>query len=124
MKKLLAVLIIAFSTAGCTDAELASSNLSKASEMFEVTRRVVFYDAIQGEYLLSIEGKCSFKATKKKLEVTCKNAHDKYVKHVLGISDNVTYFVEQLEHAFVDTYHYRVVFKPQTFLPNIDVRVQ
>jgi hypothetical protein len=34
----------------------------------------------------------------------------------------VTYFVEQVEGANVSTHHYRVVFKPQTILPDIDFR--
>ena len=48
--------------AGCTDAEIASRNLSKASDQFEVDRRVVFYNGITGEYMLVIEGKCSIHA--------------------------------------------------------------
>lgn len=41
------------------------------------------------------------------LEVTCKTGDGEYKKHYLGISDNVTYFVEQL-----DTYHDEVQFRP------------
>lgn len=32
--------------AGCTDAEIASQNLSKAADMFEIDRRIVFYNGI------------------------------------------------------------------------------
>jgi len=35
----------------------------------------------------------------------------------------VTYFVEQLEPKNVSVYHYRVVFKPQAIVPDIDVRI-
>jgi len=45
-----------------------------------------------------------------------------YKKHFLGISDNVTYFAEQLASRDVSTFHYRVIFKPQTILPDIDFR--
>ena len=55
------------------------------------------------------------------LEVTCKVGDDEFKKHFLGLSDNVSYFVEQLEPNKVDPYHYRVVFKPETIIPDIDM---
>ncbi len=124
MKKLIAVLSVAL-LAGCTDADVASRNLSKAADMFELERRVVFYDAIQGAVLLSIEGRCSIKADgmDKQLEVTCKTSSTSYKKHFLGISDNVTYFAEQLEAAQVGVYRYRVIIKPSVLIPDIDVKL-
>lgn len=108
----------------CTDADIASKNLSKAADMFEIDRRVVFYNGITGDYMLSIEGRCSIKADKadSQLEVTCKTGDRKYKKHFLGLSDNVTYFAEQTASAKASAYHYRVVFKPQTIVPDVDVR--
>lgn len=47
---------------------------------------------------------------------------DAYNKHFLGLSDNVTYFAEQLETADVSAYHHRIVFKPQAIIPDIDFR--
>lgn len=108
----------------CTDADIASSNLSKAADMFEIDRRVVFYNGITGEYMLVIEGRCSLgnNDSAGQLTVTCKTGEDAYKKHFLGLSDNVTYFVEQLEPKSVSTYHYRVIFKPQSILPDVDFR--
>lgn len=111
--------------AGCsTDAQVASHNLSKASDMFEIDRRVVFYNGISGEYMLTIEGRCSIKADgrDRQLEVTCRTGLDSYKKHFLGISDNVTYFAEQLEQANVGVYRYNVVFKPESILPDVDLK--
>ena len=111
-------------TACQTDAQVASSNLSKAADMFEINRRIVFFNGITDTYLLTIEGRCSIKADNidSQLEVTCKVGEDAFKKHFLGLSDNVSYFVEQLESADVSVYHYRVIFKPQTILPDIDFR--
>ena len=108
----------------CDDAGVASYNLSKAADMFEIDRRVVFYNGITGNYMLTIEGLCSIESDTMdaQLEVVCKVGHDAYKKHFLGLSDNVTYFVEQLEPKGVSVYHYRVIFKPQTILPDIDFR--
>lgn len=109
---------------GCDDATVASQNLSRAADNFEINRRVVFYNGITGGYILSIEGRCAFsvKDTGNKVDVICKTGEREFKKHSLGISDNVTYFSEQLAPADVSVYHYRVTFKPQTILPDIDFR--
>lgn len=126
MKKLL-LLIVLFSVfvVGCaTDADVASQNLSKAADSFEVTRRIVFYNGITGDYILTIEGLCSLGNFDDpgELTVTCKTGPTDYKKHFLGLSDNVTYFAEQIDSASVDVYHYRVIFKPETIIPDIDLQ--
>ncbi|MFE6921850.1 hypothetical protein ACFVAV_12435 [Nocardia sp. NPDC057663] len=106
---------------GCSsDADVVSKNLSKESDQFKIDRRVVFFNGITDKYLLSIEGKCSIKDENNQLEVTCKTGEDEYKKHFLGLSDNVSYFVEQLESAEVSRYHYKVIFKPETILRDVD----
>ncbi|MET4634986.1 hypothetical protein [Kaistia defluvii] len=125
LKSVILAMIAAAALAGCTtDADVASRNLSRAADMFEVNRRVVFYNGITGDYMLSIEGLCSLGNNDKAREVsiTCKTGPGEFKKHFLGLSDNVTYFVEQLEPQPVSTYRYRVVFKPAAILPDIDVR--
>lgn len=109
---------------GCNDADVASRNLSVAADNFEINRRVIFYNGITGDYMLSIEGLCSLgnNDSAGQLTVTCKTGPGAFKKHFLGLSDNVTYFVEQLEPAGVNTYHYRVVFKPSVIVPDIDFK--
>ena len=122
-KKTLACVAIVLLLAGCdSDADVASRNLSKAADMFEVYRRVVFYNGITGNYILSVEGLCSLgnSDATKKLSVTCKTGPQEYKKHFLGLSDNVTFFAEQKQAKNVSAYHYKVIFKPQTILPDID----
>ena len=109
---------------GCgRDADIASRNLSAAADNFEITRRIVFYNGITGGYMLSIEGRCAFDASSaRKLDVTCKVGPKEYKKHYLGLSDNVTYFVEQLDSVSADPFHYRVIFRPATIIPDIEVK--
>jgi len=115
-----------FLTIGLTacerDADVASRNISTAADMFEINRRVVFYNGITDSYMLTIEGLCSLgnHDGPKELTVTCKTGHNSYKKHFLGLSDNVTYFVEQVENASVSKYHYRVIFKPASIIPDVD----
>lgn len=126
MKKILLLIGILFIVGCDSDARVASRNLSQAADMFEISRRVVFYNGITGDYILVVEGRCSINADNvdNQLELTCKTGPDSYKKHFLGLSDNVTYFAEQLESAPVDTFHYRVIFKPETIVPDIDMRIQ
>lgn len=130
MKKItklsLLVLVIALVIAGCaTDANVASRNLSQAADMFEITRRVVFYNGITGDYILVVEGRCSINADTmdNQLELTCKTSPTTYKKHFLGLSDNVTYFAEQIEVASVSEYRYKVIFKPEAIIPDIDLEI-
>lgn len=126
MKYVTSALLIADSAAlfACSDADIASQNLSKAADQFEINRRVVFYNGITGEYILSVEGLCSLgnRNSAETLSVTCKTGPKEFKKHYLGLSDNVTFFAEQLEARDVSTYHYRVIFKPQTILPDVDFK--
>lgn len=117
---LLAVGIVAL--AACSDASTASHNVSEAADNFEVHRRVVFMNGITNDYMLEIIGRCSIEDQIGQLEVICKDDTGTYKKHFLGLSDNVTYFVEQLGAVDVSAYHYRVTFKPQAIIPDIDFR--
>ena len=122
MIRTLLVLFLLF-LAGCQrDAQVASYNLSRAAENFEIMRRVVFLNGITDTYLLSIEGLCALEDQGNQLEVTCKTGVREFKKHFLGLSHNVTYFAEQLDGVDVSLHHYRVTFKPQVILPDIDVR--
>ena len=123
MKKIATLLTLPVAMAGCfSDADMASHNLSKAADQFEINRRVVFYNGITGGYMLSIEGLCSLgnNDTGGKVSITCKTGPGAYKKHFLGLSDNVTYFIEQMEPVAANVYHYRVIFKPQSILPDLD----
>jgi hypothetical protein len=127
MKRLSLVLIavvLALVLSSCSDADVASQNISTAADNFEVTRRIVFYNGITGDYILVIEGLCSLGNSDAagELSVTCKTGPGVYKKHFLGLSDNVTYFAEQIESSPADAYHYRVIFKPAAILPDIEVK--
>lgn len=126
MRSLLALPALAVIVLACgSDADVASQNLSAAAEQFEVQRRIVFINGITDEYLLSIEGRCSVETSDSalggSLEVTCKTPEGRFEKHFLGLSDNVTYLVEQMAPADVSTQQYRIIFKPSVIIPDVDV---
>ena len=125
MKKILFIIVLlAVLLSGCADADVASGNVSRAADNFEINRRIVFYNGVTGEYILVIEGFCSLGNYDPagSLSVICKTSPTEYKKHFLGLSDNVTYFAEQIDSAQVSAYHYRVFFKPSVIVPDIDYK--
>jgi len=126
-KKLFTVAVLSFGLllTGCSrEAQVASNNLSYAADNFQLDRRIVFYNGITGDYVLTIEGKCSFDAiSERKVDVTCKVGDKEFKKHSLGISDNVTYFSEQLTSKGVSVYQYKVDFRPTTIIPDVDLKI-
>lgn len=132
MKRINKILaLVAFSLAlalstSCDEAQTAAYNVSQAAHAFEVNRRCIFYNGITGEYILVIEGRLSVTevAMQNQLEVIVKTGPAAYKKHYFGLSDNVSYFVEQLEPVAVDPFHYRVFFRPQTIIPDIDPQTE
>jgi hypothetical protein len=127
MKRVIIAVAVAvaalFTITACSDdATVASENISKDADNFKVNRRIVFFNGITDKYLLEIQGFCNIHQEEAQLEVTCKLGEDQFKKHFLGLSDNVSYFVEQIKSANVSTQHYKVTFKPSEILPDIEAR--
>ena len=121
---ILASVMIMLVAVGCNEADVVSHNLSQEADRFNVLRRIVFYNGITEQYMLTIEGFCSLgnDRTATEISVTCKTGvNDEFKKHFLGLSDNVTYIVEQIEGQNVSPDHYKVIFKPTVIIPDVDV---
>ena len=108
------------------ESDVAARNVSVSAHNFEVNRRAIFYNGITGDYILTIEGLLSVKEsdTQKRLEVIVKTGPKEYKKHYLGLSDNVTYFVEQIESVKAEPFHYRVIFRPTTIIPDMELQTR
>lgn len=125
MKKIVAslALLTGVLLSGCeNDASVVSQNISTAADNFQINRRIVFYNGITNEYILTIEGLCSQQHDPGKFVVTCMVGPGSYKKHFLGLSHNVTYFSEQVDGSSVSKYHYKVTFKPSVIVPDIQIR--
>lgn len=120
---LASVLVVsAFGLTACfdTDATVADQNLKTAAEQFEVSRRITVVNGITDKYLMTVEGKCSLEFPDNRVEIICKLKGDKFIKHHVIKSDNVFVMSEQTDGTGVDTNQYRVIFKPETLVPNFD----
>jgi len=126
MKKVfmaIGVVVALLALTSCSDAMIARSNLETAEQNFEVYRRVVFYNGITDQYILTIEGRLAIIVDSDgDLVVTVKTNEGQFLKHYLGLSDNVTYFSEALQASDVSTSNYRVVFKPSAIIPAIELK--
>ena len=126
MKKFIYTLITIFFVLcliGCDDSDVVNHNLNRDEQNFREYRRVVFYNGITGDYILQIEGFMALNIDSDgDLVVTVKTNEGKYLKHYLGLSDNVTYFSESLDPLQVSDKNYKVIFKPSIILPTIEVQ--
>lgn len=104
---------------GCTQAERASYNLSKEADNFNDVRRLTVINCIQNDVLFQMEGRMSINADTgdNQLEVIVENGEDDYSKHFVGLSDNVTYVIEDVAGADVENTKYTLNFNPEMWVP-------
>ncbi len=103
-----------------TEANKVSYNLSQEADNFNVVRQITVINCIQGDVLFQMTGRMSIKAdaSDNQLEVIVEDGNN-YVKHFIGLSDNVTYVVEDLNLGANDVakYKYTLNFNPEMWIP-------
>ena len=116
---LLTVFCIALSTAGCSEAERVSSNLAVQSDNFNVLRQVTVINCIANDVVFQMTGKMSIKAdtSENQLEIVVENDDSSYSKHIIGLSDNVTYVVEDIDTSYVEKYKFTINYNPKMWIP-------
>ena len=128
MKKILAlvmavitvvVLVGCYCLTGCTQAERVSYNLSQEADNFNNVRQLTVINCLKGDVLFQMTGKMSITAdtTDNQLEVVVEIDDGTYKKHFIGLSDNVTYVVEDVTGKNVSNYKYTLNFNPSMWLP-------
>lgn len=123
LAKFTPILLLAL-LAGCTSAaDTANENLSRAAENFEIPRRITAINGITDEVLFTVEGFCSYEVPGDgTFEVICQLPDDEGIERTtLYLSDNVTFVSTQMGGAEVDLFHPRVIFRPETIIPNFDL---
>jgi len=125
VKLLLAILLIVLGlglATGCTSAaDKANENLSKAAENFEVPRRITGINGITDNVLFTVEGFCSYETGGDTYEIICKQPDNSVERTSMAKSDNVTIVVTQMGGTHVDLFRSRVIFRPETIIPNFDL---
>lgn len=102
----------------CTAKDTVSQNISRDADEFKVVRRVVFYNSISDTFMMEMVGNIAIDINRDGvIEVIAKIGPNEYQKHYLGLSDNVTYTVEQVGTVDASEYRYKVIFKPESIIP-------
>lgn len=122
-KKLLTLLLTAsvvLAFPGCgTEAQRVSYNLSQEADNFNNVRQLTVINCLEGDILFQMTGKMSITAdmADNQLEVVVELEDGTYKKHFIGLSDNVTYVVEDITGKDVSKYKYTLNFNPEMWWP-------
>lgn len=105
--------------AGCSQSSRVSYNLSQEADNFNDIRQITVMNCIQGDVLFQMTGKMSITADTQdnQLEIIVEDENGEYKNHFIGLSDNVTYVVEDVTTNDVDQYQYTLNFNPKMWLP-------
>ena len=132
MKKKLCLLLVTTLTVigafiGCDQrqADDVSYNLSLEADNFNDVRQITVINCLQGDVLFQMTGKMSIEAdtSDNQLEIIVEDEYGEYKKHFIGLSDNVTYVVEDITSGDVSNYKYTLNFNPDMWFP-LDVEVK
>lgn len=115
----LVIILTGTTLTGCTEADRVSQNLSQQADNFNVVRQLTVINCIQGDVLFQMTGRMSITAdtSDNQLEILVEDENGNYQKHFVGLSDNVTYTVEQLTGVNVNKYKYTLNFNPKMWIP-------
>lgn len=121
---LASIITCAVALTGCgTESSRVSYNLSKEADNFNDIRQITVINCLQGDVLFQMTGKMSITADTEdnQLEIIVEDENGEYKKHFIGLSDNVTYVVEDITAGDVSKYKYTLNFNPNMWIPvNVD----
>ncbi|RIM84248.1 hypothetical protein BU107_13725 [Staphylococcus xylosus] len=122
MKKLIGltlIIILSVVLVACNQANRVSKNLAQESDNFNTVRKVTVINAIKNDVIFTMTGRMSIKADDKdnQLEVVVENKDGNYQKHIIGLSDNVSYVVEDITTKNVSKYQYEINYNPKMWIP-------
>ena len=105
---------------GCsTESDKVSYNISKEADNFNVRRRVAIINTRTDKIEFKVEGLISVDTSNsKKLVVIAEVSKGKYRKHLINMTKNNMYVVEDLtDGTKVNKYKYEVEYMPESILP-------
>jgi len=108
--------IILMTLFGCTEAEKVSYNVAKEADNFNVYRRVVIINTRTDKPEFEIIGKMSVSIKKDRIDCIVEE-DGKYYKHIINLTDNNMYVVEDLGGSNVNKYKYEVNYIPESIIP-------
>lgn len=122
MKKIILIGIIlagaVLMLTGCREADKVSKNLGLEADNFNITRRIVVYNARTDKVVFELIGNFSLQNnSNNELEVICEVGNNTYKKHFIYLNEYTLYVVEDVSGAYVDKHHYEVNYNPEMIIP-------
>lgn len=123
MRRFILIFVVALlliTSTGCQrESEKVSYNLSLEADNFNVIRKLTVINCIANDVLFQMEGKISIETDNAahELIILAEDENGNYQKHFVGLSDNVTYIVEQTRNKNVEKYKYTLNFNPKMWIP-------
>ena len=115
------LILLAAVLTGCSEAARVEYNPTEEADNFNVVRQLTVINCLQGDVLFQMTGKMSITAdtSDNQLEIIVENDDGTYAKHFVGLSDNVTYTIEDLNLGKneVEKYKYTLNFNPKMWIP-------
>ncbi len=110
---------------GCTQAERVSYNLSEEADNFNICRQIVVVNNDTGQILYEFEGFSSINVdeAESQLEITSEIGDGKYCKDFIGLNNETTYVVTQIDASKVDKYHYEWHLLPEGNIVQFGIKV-
>lgn len=110
--------VMAALLAGCgRESQRVSHNIAQEADNFNVLRRVVVINTRTDKAEFECIGKMSIEVGAKRLDVLVETDDGKYQKHIINLTGNNMYIVEDLGKSDVNKYKYEVNYLPETIQP-------
>ncbi len=107
---------------GCdTAAKKANENMTTAADNFEVQRKIIGTNTRTMEYLFEVEGRCSVERENGWLVALCKHSDTDFRRHYVSQSTDTSIVITQQAPIALSEFHTRVVIRPESLLPNLEL---
>lgn len=117
-RKIIACVVVAAITmTGCsTEADKVAHNIAIEADNFNVYRRVVIINTRTDKPEFEVIGKMSVTISSDRLDVLVEE-DGRYYKHIINLTDNNMFVVEDLGGADVSQFKYEVNYIPESIVP-------
>ena len=118
------IVLAAVMMVSCSKANRVSYNLSREADEMNITRKVTVINGVTNQVIFQATGQMSIEYVeeRRQLNIIALDENGNYKKHIIGISDNVSYVVEDVTGVKgIDT-KYRMYFNPDMIQP-IDAKL-
>ena len=115
---ILCVVVVSATFMGCQrQSDRVSYNLSLEADNFNITRRLAVINTRSDKPVFEMIGRFSIETdtVDNQLEITVETEKGVYKKHFIYLNDWVTYVVEDVSGADVNTFVYEVNYLPEAF---------